>query len=115
MALNPRIWYPIAVAASVLNLVGVGFATGAAHTTIHAVLALGFGLWAQRLRGRSTGGQPRQLGAGATEQLQAGVETLEVEVARLRQELSETQERVDFVERVLARVEEARRVGPQRP
>lgn len=114
MALNPKIWYPIAVAASVLNLVGVGFATGAAHTTIHAALALGFGLWAQRLRRSPVTGERQQLEAGTTEQLQAGVEALEAEVTRLRQELSETQERVDFVERVLARVEEARRVGPER-
>ncbi len=110
MALNPKIWYPIAVAASVLNLVGVGFATGAVHTTIHAALALGFGLWAQRLRQRSVAGEQLQVEAGTAQQLQAGFEALQTEVTRLRQELSETQERVDFVERVLAQAEEARRL-----
>src|SRR5574340_375926 len=106
MALNPKIWYPIAVGASVLNLVGVGFATGAVHTTIHAALALGFGLWAQRRRQRSAAGEQLQVEAGtAAEQLQAGFEALQADVTRLRQELSETQERVDFVERVLAQAE----------
>ena len=114
MALNPKVWYPIAVAATVINLVSAGFAVGPAHISIHAVLALGFGLWAQRLRRSPAGGTQQQVEAGATEQLQEGFEALQAEVIRLRQELSETQERVDFVERVLAQAQEARRVGPQR-
>jgi len=39
---------------------------------------------------------------------------LEAEVTKLRQELSEAQERLDFVERLLAKGPETRRVGPQR-
>lgn len=113
MALNPKIWYPIAVGATVINVVSAGFAMGPAHITIHAVLAVGFGLWAQRLRRSKTGGEQLQVDSGATEQLQEGFEALQAEVIRLRQELSETQERVDFVERVLAQGKEARRVGPQ--
>jgi hypothetical protein len=35
-------------------------------------------------------------------------------VSKLRQEVSETQERLDFAERVLAQRPEAPRVGPQR-
>ncbi|MGH7628017.1 MAG: hypothetical protein ACREOF_01220 [Gemmatimonadales bacterium] len=106
MTFKPAIWYPIAVVLSVINLLGVGFATGQAqpwHATIHAALALGFGLWAHRLR----------QGPGESE-LPARLEALEAEVSTLRQELSETQERLDFAERVLAQEPDTRRVGPQR-
>jgi hypothetical protein len=105
MTFKPAIWYPIAVALSAINLAGVGFAAGQAepwHATIHAALALAFGLWARRLR----------QGPGGSE-VQARLEALEAEVSKLQQELSETQERLDFAERVLAQGPEARRVGPQ--
>lgn len=108
MALNPKVWYPIAVGAAVVNLVAVPFYMGA-HSAMHAVLAVGFGLWAQRLRQRSAREQP-QVESGATVELQAGIEALEAEVTRLRLELNETQERVDFVERMLARNQEAGRL-----
>ncbi len=106
MTFKPAIWYPIAVVLSVINLLGAGFAVGQAqpwHAAIHAALALAFGLWAQRLR----------QGPGGSE-LQARLEALEVEVSELRRELSETQERLDFAERLLAQGPETRRVGPQR-
>ena len=109
MTFKPRIWFPIAVVLAVLNVVAVGFAAGDAepvHAGTHAALALAFGLWAQRLRQRPGGSE---LPAG----LEA-LEALEAEVSKLRQELSETQERLDFAERVLAQGPEARRVGPQR-
>jgi hypothetical protein len=105
MTFKPGIWYPIAVVLSVVNLLGAGFAAGQAqpwHATIHAALALAFGLWAQRLR----------QGPGGSE-VPARLEALEVEVSKLRQELSETQERLDFAERLLAQAPETRRVGPQ--
>lgn len=44
-------------------------------------------------------------------ELEARVQALEQEAGTLRQELSEVQERLDFAERLLARVEEARKVG----
>jgi uncharacterized membrane protein YhiD involved in acid resistance len=106
MRFKSAIWYPIAVVLSVINLAGAGFAAGQAqpwHATLHAALALAFGLWAQRLRQRP----------GRSE-LQAGLEALEVEVSKMRQELSETQERLDFAERLLAQGPETRRVDPQR-
>src|SRR5438128_3412958 len=106
MTFKPAIWYPIAVVLSIGNLAGVGFAAAAAepwHATIHATLAVAFGLWAHRLR--------RGVGGG---DLQARFEALEAEVGRLGQELSETQERLDFAERVLAQAPETRQVGPQR-
>ena len=88
MTFKPAIWYPIAVVLSVINLVGVGFAAGQAqpwHAASHAALALAFGLWAQRLR----------QGPGGSE-LRARLEALEGEVSGMREELSETQERLDF-------------------
>lgn len=109
MALNPKVWYPIAVAAAVVNLVAVPFFMGT-HSAMHAVLAVGFGLWAQRLRQRQAQSDPLQVEGGTTGQLQAGFDALETEVSRLRQELAETQERVDFVERVLAQSQEAGRL-----
>jgi hypothetical protein len=105
MTFKPAIWYPIAVVLSVGNLAAVWFAAGpgeALHATIHATLAVAFGLWAQRLRSG-----PRR------SQLHAGLEPLELEVDQLRQELSETQERLDFAERVLVQGRERPRVDPE--
>ena len=39
-------------------------------------------------------------------------EALESDVQNLRQELAETQERVDFAERLLSKAREERRIGP---
>jgi hypothetical protein len=108
MTFKPTIWYPIAVVLSVINLVGVGFAVALAqpwHATTHAALALAFGLWARRLR-QGPGGSELQA------RLEA-LEALEAEVSKLRQELSEMHERLDFAERLLAQGPETRRVGPQ--
>jgi hypothetical protein len=106
MTFKPAIWQPIAVVLSAINLVAVGFAAGAAepwHAGGHAALGLAFGLWAQRMK------QGR--GGGETE-LQPRLEALEFEVSDLRRELSETQERLDFAERLLAQGQESRRVEP---
>jgi hypothetical protein len=116
MTFNPTKWYPIAVVLSVLNVVSVWFTAGSPdpwHPALHAAAALGFGLWAQRLRQRRGVGAPQD----RLEALEAEVgrlEALEGEVSRLRQELSDAQERLDFFERVLAKGAEARRVGPER-
>src|SRR2546427_6363907 len=91
MTFKPAIWYPIAVVLSVINLVGAGFAAGQAepgHATIHAALALAFGLWAQRLR---PGPRGSELPAG-----REALDPLEAEGSTLRQELSGTQVRPDF-------------------
>jgi hypothetical protein len=105
MTFRPAIWYPIAVVLSIINVAGVWFAAPAQplHATIHAGLALAFGVWAQRLRPGPGGGD-----------LQPRLEVLEGEVSKLRQELGETQERLDFTERLLAQRPDARRVGPER-
>ena len=109
MTFKPAVWYPIAVVLSVVNLAATGFAARAAeplHATIHAALALAFGLWAVRLRPVSGGSE-----------LEARLEALEAELGEpgaLRRELGEMQERLDFAERLLAKEPETRRVDPQR-
>jgi hypothetical protein len=116
MTFQPAIWYPIAVVLSVLNLDGAGFAAGEAepwHATVHAALALAFGLWAQRLR-QDPGGSGRQARLEALEAEVSRLEPLEAEVSDLRRELSEAAERLDFAERLMAQGLESRRVGPER-
>lgn len=113
MTFKPAIWYPIAAVLSVINLVAVGFAAAEAnpdpwHAGIHAALALAFGLWAQRLRQRR-GASELQAPLEVAEALEA----IEAEMSQLRQELGETQERLDFAERVLARGPESRPMDPQ--
>ena len=106
MTFKPAIWRPIAAVLSGLNLVGVGLAAGEAepwHAGIHAVLAMAFGFWAQRLQRPSP-----------ESELQGGMEALELEMGNMRRELSEVQERLDFTERMLAQGQEARRVGQER-
>lgn len=105
MTFKPRIWYPIAVGLSALNVVAVWFAAAPGeplHATIHAVLAVAFGWWAQRLRQGPARGE-----------VESGLEALELEVNALRQELSEAQERIDFAERVLAQESRPRRPGAE--
>jgi hypothetical protein len=114
MTFKPATWYPIAVVLSGINVIAAWVAAGQAeptHAAIHAVLALGFGLWARRLRPRP-GGSELPARSEALEGLQAQFEALEGDVTKLRQELSDTQERLDFVERLLAQGREGRRVGP---
>ena len=106
MTFKSAIWYPIAVVLTGINLVGAVLAVGQPepeHLTIHVALAAAFGLWAWRLRPRPGGGD-----------IQPRLEALEIEVSKLRQALSETQDRLDFAERLLAQRPEARRVGSER-
>jgi hypothetical protein len=112
MRFKRAIWYPIAAVLSAMNLVGVGFAAAEPepwHAAGHAALALAFGLWAQRLRQG-----PRGTELEASVEVLDALDALDAEVSKLRQELSEVQERLDFTERVLAQGAEARRVGPER-
>ena len=107
MTFKPAIWRLIALVLSAINLAGAGYAVASAepvHAAVHIALALAFGFWAQRLQQRRGG---RELQAG-------GLEALEAEVTRLRQEVGEMQERMDFAERLLAQRPEAGRAGPQR-
>jgi hypothetical protein len=111
MTFKPAVWYPIAVVLSVINLFAAGLAARDAepmHAGLHVALAVAFGLWARRLGQRQRGGELQV----PLEMLEA-VEALEADVSKLRQELSETQERLDFAERVLSQGAESRRMGPQ--
>jgi hypothetical protein len=106
MTFKPSIWRPIAIALSVLNFAGIGFAVASAepwHATVHAGLALAFAWGALRLR----------QGPGGTD-TQDRLELLEGEMSNLGRALGEVQERLDFAERVLAQAQESRRVGPER-
>ncbi len=105
MTFKPKIWFPVSVGLSAINVAAVAYAASLAepmHATTHAALAVAFGLWARHLRRR-----PSEIGP------QAQYEALEADVSQLRQELAEVQERLDFTERVLAQEAEIRRVGPQ--
>lgn len=111
MALNPRIWYPIAALASLANVVGVAFAARPAeplHATIHAALAVAFAVWAQRLRARQ---QPAMLDSA----IETEIAALRDEVGELRGELSDVQDRLDFAERMLSRAREMDRLPDREP
>lgn len=118
MIFKPSVWYPIAVGLAALNLIFVPLTIMPGepwHPTAHAALAVAFGLWAQRLgarRGERTtrSEAPAQISGAVQEQL----EVLETEMNSLRRELNETQERLDFAERLLVQEREARRVDPER-
>ena len=110
MAFKSRIWFPIAVVLAVLNVVATGFAAAGAepvHASTHAALAVAFGIWAQYLRRRTGGGESET----QIDVLDA-VDRLDAEVNKLRLEVSEMQERLDFAERLLAKGRDAPRVDP---
>jgi hypothetical protein len=114
MRFKPSTWYPIAVILAAVNLIAVPlYADDPFHSMAHGAIAVAFGLWAQRLKQRRdqalAEGQPAIEGQG-TERM----EVLEDELTRLRQELSEAQERLDFTERMLAqRTQDRVRVEPR--
>jgi predicted outer membrane protein len=108
MSFKRGIWLPIAIVLGLVNVAAAGYAAGSDepwHAAVHAVLALAFGSWAQRLRSGPT--------ESNRESRLDGLEDLELEVTQLRQELSEAQERLDFAERMLAQGAEARRAEPR--
>src|SRR5260370_2302866 len=96
MTFKPAIWYPIAAALSVINLVSVALTAGSGqvwHPALHAALALAFGVWAERLR-RGRGASELQ-GPGGSE-LEARVEALEAAGSKLRHAASRTQDALDL-------------------
>ena len=114
MASKTRFWNAVLVLLSAGNLVSVWFAARPGepwHATIHAALALAFGLWGQR-RMRLEEARP---GAGALDQ-GSGVEipALQDEVGEVRRELGEVQERLDFAERMLNQAREGDRLPGRR-
>ena len=112
MKLNPTVWYPIAVILTAVNLIAVPvYSAEPWHAMAHGALAVAFGLWAQRLKQRRQSEREHKIEATDVSRM----ELLEDELSRLRQELSEAQERLDFTERMLAQrsQQEARRVEPR--
>ena len=104
MTFKPKIWFPVAVVAVVVNLAGMGAAINAGeipHAGLHAALAAAFSYWAWRLYEKR---RPVQGQAQLTE--------LEEDVTHLREELAEANERIDFAERMLVQQEQKRREPP---
>ena len=104
MIFKPRTWQVIALVLAAVNLVAAGFAASASegrHAVTHIVLGGAFGLWAWWLRRGPGPAAPRP-----------ELDALQAEVSSLRRELTETQERLDFAERMLAQRPQQRQVGP---
>lgn len=111
MTFKPKVWFPIAAVLSAVNLAAVWFAAvpgEPAHATLHAGLALAFGYWALRLRQRLGAGE-HEARFQALEDEAGRLESIDDEMDRLRQALSETQERLDFAERMLVQGREKQR------
>src|SRR3979490_1253631 len=102
-----RAWIPIAWVLSLINFGSVWFAARegqALHATVHAVLAILFVIGAQRLRARR---RPELTSHVAEEdEVPPRLDDLD----QLKQRMSELEERVDFVERLLAKQREAQRL-----
>ena len=107
-----RAWIPVAWLVSFGNLISVWFAGPAEpwHATVHALLAVLFGLGAQRLAVRpdSARGQLKSEERQMLEDLQTRLD----ELNDLKQRIYELEDRVDFAERLLAKQREGQRLGP---
>jgi hypothetical protein len=114
MASKTRFWNAVLALLSAGNLVSVWFAARPGepwHATVHAALALAFGLWAQsRMRLEEARLRASALDRGSE------VETAAIrdDVGEVRRELGEVQERLDFAERLLSQAREADRVPGRR-
>jgi hypothetical protein len=114
MVVKRGIWKPLLAGLSIVNLAAVGVAAGASepwHAAGHAALALVLGLWSQKLRPSTWGGEVTDRVHQATLD-QDRLNLLEADLTQLRMELSEAQERLDFAERLLMRGREADKANP---
>ena len=104
MQFKPSLWFPIAVILAAGNLIYVPFVSGDPwHAFAHGAVGVAFALWAQRLKQRRDA-ERGALAVGGGER----VDMLEDEMTKLRQELSDAQERLDFTERMLTQKEPPR-------
>jgi len=109
-----RGWIPVAWLLSLSNLAAVWFAARPAepwHATIHALLAVLFGLGARRL-------MARQRVDSLHEQLQQTIDQnqyLQQTVDGMQTHLQELEERLDFVERLLAKHRDSDHLGAPPP
>jgi hypothetical protein len=114
MVSKTRFWNGVLVLLSAVNLGAVWFAAQPGepwHATIHAGLALGFGLWAQaRMRLEEARSHAGALDTGSGVEIPA----LRDEVGEVRRELGEMQERLDFAERLLSQAREGDRLPGRR-
>ena len=104
-------WRIVAIGFLVINIAGFGMAIRMEefwHAMAHVGLGVACWVWMQNLK--------RPLAAGhANSQLEERVQVLELDVTRVREELMEAQERLDFAERMLAQLPDQKRVAPDRP
>ena len=104
MRFKPSLWFPIAVILAAGNLIAVPIYAGEPwHSFAHGAVGVLFALWAQRLKQRRDA-EPKAVEAGGGER----VDVLEDEMTKLRQELSDAQERLDFTERMLTQKDPSR-------
>ena len=109
MTSKTRFWNGVLVVLSAGNLVSVWFAAQPGepwHATVHAGLALGFGLWAQA---RIRLGEARSREGTLDKGNEVEIPALRDEVGEVRRELGEMHERLDFAERLLSQAREADR------
>ncbi len=107
MTFKPALWFPIAGVLTVVNVAAIGFAAAAPeplHAVTHGAIAVAFAVWAQRLRVA-----PRE-----SQQPQVRLDVLEGEVNDLRRRLRQTQEGLDFAERLLEQRPQAVHAEAQR-
>ena len=107
-----RAWIPVAWLLSLANLISVWSPppVGPLHATTHALLAVLFGLGAQRLAARSDN-RHAELKSEERQTLE-DLETRFGELDELKQRMGELEERVDFAERLLAKQRDGQRLGP---
>jgi hypothetical protein len=86
----------VLIFAAVMGVV-VGFIAVVSKTAIGQAVV-------EQIRGQAAGGHDPEA--------QARLDAMEEELAHLREQLIETQERVDFAERLLAKVRDAKQIGP---
>lgn len=114
MRLTSRLWYPVALAFTALNIAGAGYAGGmeeGPHAATHLVLAAAGAWFTSRLQRRRSAEEQDALGTGDREER---LEALEADLDTQRRELAEAQERLDFAERLLTQAAEAKRHPAER-
>ena len=106
--MKPTTKFQILFWLSALNLIALGYALpNVLHAAGHGLLALGFGIWARRVR-RDVEPRTDTAVAELPADTEARMDDLGDEVNDLRRQLSETQERLDFAERMLLQERERR-------
>jgi hypothetical protein len=107
-------WIPVAWLLSFANLVGAWFAAQPgeqAHATVHALLAVLFGLGAQHLSLRKRATADADV-VERLEELEARLASLD-KLPDVEGRLAELEERLDFTERVLVEVRTRAQLPPK--